>query len=249
MPTYALLSPLAWLLSAAIGAIPDAASAQDAKPPRIIEEAFLGDLAFMQERGETQISSLLRTAGASANRTARVPLAIEYGITDDFQVGIKTGGFNYERPTGWSPPREFGLALRYGRYDLLPNLHASATIEAESVIEGGKRITNTTSGVQLGVDIPRLRMTHVFTSVTGGVWNSEGIKTGVDWAAGVVAAFGHLRGTLERPLRVTDPANRGTVPGLIWKVGNGFDIGVATTLRTQPAITVSGAMLSLLLEF
>jgi|GEM_PF-4431861 len=249
MSTNALLSLLAWLLAGAIAAIPNAASAQDAKPPRLIEEAFLGDLAFMQERGETQISSLLRTGGASANRTARVPLAIEYGITDDMQVGVKTGGFNYDRPTGWSSPREFGLALRYGRYDLLPNLHVSATIEAESVVEGGKRNANTTSGLQLGLDIPRLRMTHIFTSLTGGVWNSAGITTGVDWAAGVVAPFGHLRGTLERPLRVTDPANRGTVPGLIWRVGNGFDLGVATTLRTQPAMKVSGAMLSLLLEF
>jgi hypothetical protein len=247
--TIAARSLLGCILGAAIVARSDAACAQDDKPPQLIQEAFLGDLSFTQDRGEIQISSLMRADGAAANRTASIPLGFEYGITDDVQVSIETGGFNYERPAGWSSPREFGFALRYGRYGLLPNLHAAVTIGAES--DGGdvKRIINTTSGLQLGLDIPRLRMTHIFTSVVGGVWNSEGIESAVDWTAGVVVPFGGLRATLERPLRVADAANRGTVPGLVWKVVEGLDIGVATTLRTQPSTRLTGAMLSLVLEF
>lgn len=237
------------LIGAAIIGRPSAASAQDAKPTQLIQEAFLGDLTFTQDRGEIQISSLMRADGAAANRTANIPLGFEYGITDDIQVSVETGGLNYERPAGWSSPTEFGIALRYGRYGLLPNLHAALTIGAETEGGSGKRITNTTSGLQLGVDIPRLRMTHIFTSVVGGVWNSEGIESGVDWSAGVVVPFGRLRATLERPLKVSDAANRGTVPGLVWKVVDGLDIGVATTLRTQTSTRLSGAMLSLVLEF
>jgi hypothetical protein len=238
-----------WVFGAAFSFIPAAAAAQNPRPPQLIQEGFIGDLAFTQPRGEIQISSLLRAAGPSANRTASVPLQIEYGITDDIQVNIETGGFNYVRPTGWSSPGEFHLGLRYGRYGLLPNLHASVTIEAESRQEGGKPITNAMSGLQLGVDIPPLRMTHIFTSAVGGVWNSSGTVTGVDWVAGVVVPFGQLRATFERPLRLSDPATRGTVPGLVWKGARGLDIGVATTLRSQPRLVATGLMLSLLLEF
>jgi hypothetical protein len=238
------------LLGAAITTGPGAASAQDAKPIQLIQEAFLGDLAFTQERGEIQISSLMRADGAAVNRTASIPLGMEYGITDDIQVSIETGGFNYARPTGWSSPRAFGMGLRYGRYGLLPNLHAALTIAAET--DGGagdKRIVDTKSGLQLGVDVPRLRMTHIFTSIVRGLWNSEGIQSGVDWNAGLVVPLGTARVTIERTVRAADSANRGTVPGLVWKVADGLDIGVATTLRTQPSVRLSGAMLSLVLEF
>jgi hypothetical protein len=238
-----------WLLGAAIIAKPGAASAQGEKPQQLIQEAFLGDLAFTQDRGEIQISSLMRADGAAVNRTASIPLGFEYGITDDLQVSVETGGFNYERPAGWSSPREFGMGVRYGRYGLLPNLHAAVSIGADAEGGNGNRVINTTSGLQLGVDIPRLRMTHIFTSVVGGIWNSEGIESGVDWTAGVVVPFGRLRATIEQPLHVADPADRGTVPGLVWKVLDGLDVGVATTLRTRPAIRLSGAMLSLVLEF
>ena len=223
--------------------------AQDAKPPQLIQEAFSGDLAFTQDRGEIQISSAMRAAGSSANRTAGVPLEIEYGITDEFQISVETGGFNYERPTGWSAPSDIGLGLRYGRFGLLPNLHASVTIGAESEGSGPTHVINTTSGLQLGVDLPRLRMTHVFTSVVSGVWNSEGTKPAVDWVAGLVVPFGQLRATIERPLKVSDPADRGTVPGLVWKAVDGLEIGLATTLRTQPKLLATGMMLSLVLEF
>lgn len=229
--------------------MPRTAPAQDASSPKLIEEAFLGDLAFMQERGEIQIGSLMRADGASANRTAGIPLAIEYGITDDFQVSLETGGFNYARAAGWSSPHAFGLGLRYGRYGLLPHLHAAVTLGAASDGGSGTRVTSTTSGLLLGVDVPRLGMTHVFTSLVDGFWNSQGIKAGVDWFAGAVVPMGRLRATIERPLRVADAANRGTVPGLVWKVVEGLDIGAATTLRTQPETRLSGAMLSLVVEF
>jgi hypothetical protein len=249
MPTNVLLSLIAWLLGVAIGVIPSTASAQDAKPPQLIQMAFIGDLPFTQDRGEIQISSIMRAAGASANRTASVPLEIEYGITDDIEVSIATGGFNYTRPIGWSSPSAFGLGLRYGHYGLLPNLHASVKIEAESEAGVSKRVTNATAGLQLGLDIPRLRMTHIFTSAVGSVWNSEGTITALDWFAGVVVPLGQVRATIERPLALSDPATRGTVPGLIWKAAHGLDIGVATTLRSQPRLLATGLMLSLLLEF
>lgn len=242
-------SQLRRALVAAIIAVPSAVSAQDAKPPQLIQEAFSGDLAFTQDRGEIQISTAMHAAGSSANRTAGVPLEIEYGITDEFQISVETGGLNYERPTGWSGPRDIGLALRYGRFGLLPNLHASVTIGAGSEGSGGERVINTTSGLQLGVDVPRLRMTHIFTSVVTGVWNSEGTELSVDWVAGLVVPFGQLRATIEQPLRVSDPANRGTVPGLVWNAVHGFEIGVATTLRTQPRLRTTGSMLTLVLEF
>ena len=232
-----------------IVAIPAAASAQDSKPPQLIQEAFSGDLAFTQDRGEIQISSAMRAAGGSANRTAGVPLEIEYGVTDEFQISVETGGLSYERPTGWSAPRDFGLGLRYGRFGLLPNLHASVTIGAESEGSGGTHVINTTSGLQLGVDLPRLRMTHVFTSAVAGLWNSEGTKPAVDWVAGLVVPFGQLRATIERPLIDSDAANRGTVPGLVWNAVDGLEIGLATTLRTQPKLRATGLMLTLVLEF
>ncbi len=231
-----------------IAGIARAAPAQDAKPPQLINEAFIGDLAFTQQRGEIQISSVMRADGAAANRTARVPLAMEYGITDALQVSIETGGFDYARPAGWSSPSAFALGVRYGRYGLLPNLHASVSIEAETE-SGATRTLSTMSGLQLGVDIPQLWMTHLFTSAGVGVWNSDGAKRDIEWAAGIVVPLGSFRATIERPLRAAEGAGRGLVPGLIWRVVEGFDVGVATTVRTQPSVKASGMMMSLVLEF
>jgi hypothetical protein len=242
-------SALACFLAAAILFVPDAARAQETKPQQLIQEAFIGDLAFTQERGEVQIGSVARVNGAASNRSAGVSLGVEYGITDELQVSVETGGFNYERATGWSSPDEFGFGLRYGRYGLLPHLHAALSLGEESQGSGGARTTSTTSGLQLGVDIPRLAMTHVFTSVSESFWNSEGSDNAVDWIAGAVVPFGRLRATVERALSVADAADRGTVPGLVWKVTDVFEIGAATTLRTRPAARLSGAMLSLILEF
>lgn len=237
------------MLGAAILCSPDAALAQDAKPPQLIQDAFVSDLAFVQGRGEIQIGSLARIAGAGATRTAGIPLGIEYGITDQLQVSVETGGFTYQSPSAWSSPRDFGLALKYGRYGLLPNLHAAVTLGAESERGSGARTTSATSALLLGVDLPRLRMTHLFTSVAGSLWKSEGTRSGVDWFAGAIVPFRQLRATIERPLRVADPSDRGTVPGLVWKIADGLEIGAATTLRTRPATRLSGAMLSLIVEF
>jgi hypothetical protein len=203
----------------------------------------------MQERGEIQIGSFVRINGTGATRTAGTPLGIEFGITDELQVSVETGGFTYQSPSGWSSPSDFGLAFSYGRHGLLPNLHAAVTLGAESAREIGARTNSVNSALLLGVDLQRLRMTHVFTSVVGTFWNSTGSQAGVDWFAGAIVPFGQLRVTIERPVRVADPADRGTVPGLVWKVSDGLEIGAATTLRTRPATRLSGGMLSLIVEF
>jgi hypothetical protein len=242
-------SSLWYVLAAAVIAVPRVGLTQEEKPPQLIQEPFIGALSFTQERGEIQISSAMRADGAAANRTAGVPLEIEYGITNDLQVSIGTGGFNYERPAGWSSPRDFGVELRYGRFGLLPNLHASVTLEGESESQPGNRSVSTMSGLQLGLDIPPLRMTHIFTSVAAGLWNSEGTETDVDWLAGVVVPFGSFRATIERPLIVSEATNRATVPGLIWRGPNSLDFGVATTLYTQPRFRATGLMLTIVLEF
>src|SRR3954462_2844946 len=67
-------SALACIPTAAILFTTDASPAQEAKPPQLIQEAFVGDLAFTQDRGEVQIGSLLRVHGSGANRTAGVAL-------------------------------------------------------------------------------------------------------------------------------------------------------------------------------
>jgi hypothetical protein len=239
---------VAGLLAVAALAAPIAAQGRS-MPPRLIEEPFLGDLAFTQERGEIQITSLMRAAGSAADRTARIPLEIEYGFTDWLELSVETGGLHYARPSGWESPREFGLGVRYGRHGLLPNLHASVTTEIETEKEEHERTSVVTSGVQLGLDLSRLRMTHLFTSVAADVWGSGEDEKEAAWVAGVVVPAGRLRFTAERAIPVSDTPAPGLVAGVVAKTMEGLDVGVATTLLTRPSTRASGVMLSLVFEF
>jgi hypothetical protein len=231
--------------------LPLMARAQKAPEP-LAQEAFLGSLSFMQERGEVQIRSLVRTGGTRSRPTALAPVEFELGITNSLELNLESGGSRYQRPGGWSSPTEAGLGvgLRFGG-QMIERLHSAVSLEVASEpgeASGDARATTLGLGIQLGIDFPRLRAMHLFTSagIERPLRNATGHET--EWAAGIVVPVGPFRGTLEHQLIPSEENPRVTVPGVIWKV-SGWEFGIATTIASESPTRPRGLLLSALVEF
>ena len=227
------------------------ARAQSSLPP--VEETFLGSLAFLQERGEVQVRSLVRAGGTRSAPTALAPIEFELGITDALELTLESGGSRYRRPDGWSSPSraDFGAGLRVGG-QLFDRLHSAVSLEVGS--ESGeesdsRRETSMGLGIQLGIDLPRLRSSHLFTSAGFERAVRDASAHESDWTVGIVVPVGSFRGTLEHRLVASDASERVTIPGIIWQAGAGWELGLATSIATQSRPRPHGLLMSILVEF
>lgn len=62
-----------------------------------LEELFLSDLVFPQERGEVQVTLSASRADRQEGERLQLPLTLEYGITDRLQVELEWGGYRRDR--------------------------------------------------------------------------------------------------------------------------------------------------------
>lgn len=78
-------------LLVALIALPLRVSAQDARP-QPLQELFLTEVVYLQDKGELQITLSSLLDGSSADRSALMTTAIEYGLTDQWQIGASLDG-------------------------------------------------------------------------------------------------------------------------------------------------------------
>lgn len=71
--------------------LPRAATGQDTKQP--LQELFLTEVVYPQERGETQLTLSVLLDRSRTSRSALIPLSIEYGLTDRWQIGAGWDGY------------------------------------------------------------------------------------------------------------------------------------------------------------
>ncbi|HTF90534.1 MAG TPA: hypothetical protein VK843_19105 [Planctomycetota bacterium] len=82
---------LSWLLLPGIPPTTDVPGndvVPQGEPPSMLEELFLSDLIYPQERGELQISTGLWLGFDRGERRTVLPLVLEWGMTDDLQLEL-----------------------------------------------------------------------------------------------------------------------------------------------------------------
>jgi hypothetical protein len=73
-----------------------------------IQEVFQTELVYPQEKGEVQLTMAPNFREGEAGRLIEVPLTIEYGITDAWQVEMEWAAFVNRSPSGEASTRGIG---------------------------------------------------------------------------------------------------------------------------------------------
>ncbi len=153
-----------------------------------VEEVFLGDLLFPQEKGELQL-----TFGAAIGETlTSVVAGLEWGLTDAWQVELEVESLLNGNHPGVS---RLELGGRYSAMNARPNLHLAAGLSLafspDATDTTPRHATSVESVVILGRDLAHGKL-HLFTQL-GAEWaiNEGDLEPGVEapedefeWVAG-----------------------------------------------------------------
>ena len=271
MRTPALLG--AALLSAgSLAAQPSHPLRSTAVPPRFPQELPAGELTFVQQRGETQLTLGSRIDGRGG--ALQLPLSVEYGLTDRWQLGTE---LELETATDAGEPTrgEATLGLQRGWLGLGGGrTHAAAGVEVGLGLGlGGRapvtyrpgagvvRVLHARRGVQLTADVGLAVGAGAGEVEEGEVLApgtaprvSEGRWPGrAEGTVGLVAALPRSFASLElawgaRAWGAGRSATADLVPGVTWLVlGSELTAGVPLPLRGESH--APGAVVKLTREF
>ena len=241
-------------------------------PPRFPQELPAGELTFVQQRGETQLTLGSRLDGVS--RALQLPLSVEYGLTDHWQLDTELelepateageptqGAASFGLQRGW-------LGLGGGR------THAAAGLEVGLGLDlGGRapvtyrpgagivRVLHAGRGLQLTADVGL-----AVGAEAGEIEEHEPLAAGAEprsaegrWpgraegAIGLVAALPRSFASLElawgaRAWGAAGATTADLVPGVTWLLlGSELTAGVPLPLRG--AAHAPGAVVKLTREF
>jgi len=208
--------------------------ADDAQEP--IQELFKSDMVFPQEEGEIQLTFAPQYNEADDGTSWELPIAVEYGITDNLQVELEWISYAHNNPDDEGTSSGIGdaeIGLQYSWMNISDSsVHAAVGVEVglpfgddeKDLGEGEKSLG---SYFILGVDI--VEQVHTFLQV--GVEKPESedredfVNVGLIIAASDVAAFTLEYNWEEEAAYVT--------PGFVWtsidswELGLGVPVGVA----------------------
>ena len=236
------IAPVLIALVASLGA-PSSVLAQRVAPPSPPEEVFQTELVYPQEQGEVQLTLSPHLSGTASQRTGQVPLTLEYGLTDAWQIELEWGGYTY------GPSHGVGgleIGTKYSFMNLLGNhTHAAMGLEVELPVDrADEEGVELEPFVILARDIPHLSGLQVFLhAATGFELGSEEETPDAleaDEAAWILntGAFLPLKPvtlTAELNWERTGTVDRAYVtPGLVRSLPGGWEIGLGIPLGVTP---------------
>jgi hypothetical protein len=231
------------------------AAAEGGQPPigerrQPLQELILTEVVYPQEKGELQLT-LLSTADKGRNGSVLVvPLEIEFGLTDAWQVGLEWGTYSRVRSGDVVSSGRGGLAIgtKYSFMNINgSDIHAAVGLEmefpggldADGLREDQREVepfVAVAADLQKGVQA----FFHVGRSFTGGTSGDEAgdeSAVNVQWSAGALWALRRatLAGELTTRTSGSPWARRGELyatPSITfllpspWEVGLGVPIGL-----------------------
>src|SRR6185369_14891092 len=143
----------------------------DARSPQLVQEVFQSELVYPQDKGEVQLTIAPSSSHADEGNTRVVPLRVEYGITNAWQLeaqietmhGLRTDGG--ERASGLGDV-ELGTMYSFmniGGSHLHAAVGADLTLPTGNPNRGlGEGLTQFEPFVAVGRDLPNLGNAHLF---------------------------------------------------------------------------------------
>lgn len=199
-----------------------------------LQDLFQSETVFPQGAGETQITLSPRFSFVRDGTRVELPLGIEYGITDAFQIGAEWDSFVRNRPSGTPAAQGIGdveIAARYSWMNIAQsNAHVALGL-ALALPTGDKsrdlgegHVTVTPSAV-LAFDIRRWPGAQALANL--------GVEIGARHAPwflnfGFFVPIHQITATMEWNL--TESGDDYATPGLIWRFAEGFEAGVGVPI-------------------
>lgn len=240
---------------------------------QLANEYFLTSAVYPQEQGEIQLTTYPRVHFEDGHRSA-FPVAVEFGLTDRWQIEAEWVSFAVSRPDGlpgWSGSGDFELETQYS----LMNVGGSSTHLALGfgvTIPAGQQEAGGTEGevefepsISVGRDFRTGgRLSQLFGQVAMGLVSGEEEATGPGGAepeshelllgVGYVIAAGRVRWTAELSW-ATNEWNGGDetvlyfAPGLVWDLPDTWELGIGVPIGIGGEAVPFGLSLFLLYEF
>ncbi|WP_437756367.1 hypothetical protein [Sorangium sp. So ce1389] len=250
-PARPALGVLLAASTATAPAAPAPLRAEDMREPEppVIEELFLGELAFPQEALELQIAS--SPAWRRHGRLVRfsVPLQLELGITDRLQIGGELPLELARNDRGVAAG--LGVVRAEALYSFLDDRALGLTISAgvEAGLPAGSRELGATGhALEPFVSVHKsFGSVHLCLSASAEVTlpaapsDAAEISPGVALAA--VLPVGDLAPTVELAAELDDAASLLFAPGVRWHPARGLELGAALSLGLEDEAPDLGLLL------
>lgn len=245
------------------------------KGRQLLQEVFQTELVYPQEKGEFQVTIAPRFNRNRGERTTEIPVSLEYGITDRWQIEIEWDAYNRIRPGNLEPTNEgigdVDISTKYSFLNIGgSNFHSALTFELQ--IPAGDIERGLTEGfleykpsASFAKDFPSLRRLQVFSQV--GVNLKQRIKKpqkkdDVEPAAhefilngGVFVPYKKARFIGEVNWTTNQWSSRGShselylTPGFVYKLPGAWEAGVGIPIGISRDADKIGTILKLVFEF
>lgn len=218
---------------------------------RPIEELFKTDAVYPEERGELELELAGVYQNHSGANTLTIPLSLEYGLTDNWQLEAEWDSFIQRYAGGHSVASGIGdleLGSQYSFMNIEGSLfHIAPRFSID--LPFGNVNDDISDGfieyepaIIIARDIPQLHRTQIFTEIGAGI--VQRIKRPVDaddaepaahelqFGAGFFTLFKHGAATMEFNLSNNQWNHHGTedelyvTPGYLWRATPNIEVGL-----------------------
>jgi hypothetical protein len=225
-----------------------ASTNRDTRP---IEELFKTDVVYPQEKGELEAEVSTVYQNRSSGDAWSVPLSLEYGLTDSWQVEAEWNSFMQQRIEHGVIARGIGdveIGTQYSFMNIGDSLfHIAPRFSVEIPVgdvnkDLSEGFVEYEPAVILARDFPELNHSQLFTEIgTGFVQrvkrpadsdDAEPAAHELDFGAGFFTLFPHGAASLEFNWTNNQWNNHGTenelylTPGVLWRVAKSVELGV-----------------------
>ncbi len=218
-----------------------------------LQEVFQTELVYPQEKGEIQLTLAPRFREGDSRDIIQIPLTIEYGITDAWQVEFEWDFFVHRNPTTGASangPGDLEIGTKYSFMNIAgTDFHIAVSFDiAFPLGDVNKGLTEGFIEYEpffiLARDFPQLNDLQLFTQV--GVGLVQRVKKPDDpddeepaahefiWNSGFFIPFGPLVFTTEFNWNVNTWNNGGKenqmyiTPGLVLNLSGPWEVGIGT---------------------
>ncbi|MCP5054580.1 MAG: hypothetical protein GY940_45860, partial [bacterium] len=224
-----------------------------------LQELFQTETVYPQEKGELQLTLIANFNKKTHQNSLFVPMVIEYGITDNWQVEIESGSYLYKKnPAG---KETFGIDVleigtKYSFMDISGSgAHVAVGFEIGIPLgHSGENESIDEDSVEyepflvLAKDFPHLNHSQLFTEVRLGFGEAgEGVE--FNWNSGFFIPVGSVCFTGELNYKGGDEKEIYLTPGMVWNLPGAWELGGGAAIGLNENSDSFRVILTLTYEF
>jgi hypothetical protein len=233
-------------------------------PEQPLQELFLTETVYPQDKGETQITFGSQFSKNKGRKLFQIPLSLEYGLTDKLQMSFElaANGLTLEGES-FKGPSDIELGMKYSWMNIgRSNFHMATGLELG--LPTGSVKKNLGEGeleyepyIIIAKDFPHLSRLQLFSQF--GVTLSQPVRStddddeftkGMTWNNGLFVAFRQMAFTTELNWQKSGGENTLYVtPGIVWTLPHSLEMGFGVPIGITKSADRYRTIMKLTYEF